>query len=129
MSEIQRLALVGHCGPDAAMLKHTLKRCANGATVELITDDQQLQRVLVGDALLLVNRVLDGEFAVSEGVTLIQELAGRTEGPRLMLVSNMEDAQQQAEQAGAYPGFGKDDLGDEKMQQRLEAAMAGEGEV
>jgi len=124
MSEIQRIALVGHCGPDAAMLKHTLQRFANGATVELVTDEAQLQRVLTGEALLLVNRVLDGDFSVEQGVMLIRELAGRSDGPRFMMVSNLDEAQRQAEQAGAYPGFGKNDLGGEKMQQRLHAAMS-----
>jgi hypothetical protein len=128
MSDIQRIALVGHCGPDAAMLKHTLQRFANGATVELITDEQQLQRAIGADALLLVNRVLDGDFALSQGVDLIRELSGRSDSPRFMLVSNHDDAQQQAESAGAYPGFGKNDLGDSKMQQRLDAAMNGQGE-
>jgi hypothetical protein len=126
MSEIQRIALVGHCGPDAAMLKHTVQRFANGATVEVVTDDTQLQRVISGDALLLVNRVLDGEFAVGQGVDLIRELAGRAQGPRFMLVSNHEDAQQEAREAGAYPGFGKNDLGQARMQANLEAAMNGE---
>jgi hypothetical protein len=43
-----------------------------------------------------------------------------------MLVSNHKDAQKQAVDNGAYPGFGKNDLGGEKMQTRLHAAMNGE---
>jgi hypothetical protein len=126
MSEITRIALVGHCGPDSAMLKHAVQRAAPEATVELITEDQQLQRVVKPDALLLVNRVLDGEFSVERGVELIRELAGRPDGPRFMLVSNFDEAQQEAVEAGAYPGFGKQQAGQPAMQQRIEAALNGQ---
>jgi len=126
MSEIKRIALVGHCGPDAAMLKHAVQRVARDATVQVITDDQQLQRAAGSDVLLLVNRVLDGSFSVSNGVDLIRELAGRADGPRFMLVSNFDDAQAEAQQAGAYPGFGKQEVGQNRMRERLEAAKSGE---
>jgi hypothetical protein len=127
MSEIDRIALVGHCGPDAAMLKHAVQRVTGEASVELVTDDTQLQRVIQPNALLLVNRVLDGDFAVQQGVALIRELAGRDDGPRFMLVSNFDDAQAEAREAGAYPGFGKHEMGQAAMRDRLHAAMNGEG--
>jgi hypothetical protein len=125
MAEIERIAMVGHCGPDAAMLKHAVQRLADGASVELVTDESQLQRVLKPEALLLVNRVLDGAFSLEQGVDLIRELAGRDDGPRFMLVSNFEQSQQQAVAAGAYPGFGKKQLGQPTMRDRLHAAMNG----
>jgi len=107
------------------MLKHAVQRVTRHPTVELITDDHQLQRVLTAEALLLVNRVLDGAFSLENGIDLIRELAGRDEGPRFMLVSNFEQSQAEAIEAGAYPGFGKQMAGQPAMQQRLEAAING----
>ena len=126
MTQVNRIALVGHCGPDAAMLKHTLMRFADGAEVELVTDADRLEQVAGPEALLLVNRVLDGRFEDSGGIELIRALAGRDRPPRLMLISNFAESQAEAQAAGAWPGFGKSELGGETMQARLAAAMNGQ---
>ncbi len=42
-----------------------------------------------------------------------------------MLISNFQDAQQEAVAAGAFPGFGKSQLYDDSTSERLRDALAG----
>lgn len=99
--------LVGHCGPDFQMLKAAISRAVPGAVIHRADDDAAVQAHAGCGAILLVNRVLDGGFDESDGVALIRRLNENPGAPRAMLVSNHADAQRQAQQAGALPGFGK----------------------
>jgi CheY-like chemotaxis protein len=130
MSETSlRIVLVGHCGPDAFMLRSAVGRAVSGASVEMVSDRVALDRAKEGAAVLLVNRVLDGEFDGLGGIELIRELASAREsgGPAIMLVSNLPEAQAEAEEAGAAPGFGKKDANSELARRRLAQAIAGRG--
>ncbi|MAB83565.1 MAG: response regulator [Phycisphaerae bacterium] len=112
--------LVGHCGPDAIMLRTVVQRAMPGASVELVNDHEALDAALERDVVLLVNRELDGEFTTGRGgIDLIRHLGESSAKAPMLLVSNFEDAQAQAEAAGAMPGFGKSDLYDEATTQRL----------
>ncbi len=65
-----KVVLVGHCGFDASSLARIVREAIPGAVVERADSDAELDAH--GDAaLLLVNRVLDGGFAASDGVELI----------------------------------------------------------
>ncbi len=125
MGERNKVLLVGHCGPDAYMLRSKMRQLFPAATVELVNDDQTLNQQADGQTLLLVNRVLDGAFAVGDGVSLIrqQRAAHNGDGAAAMLVSNFPEAQAQAVAAGALPGFGKAELGTAVTEQRLREAM------
>lgn len=105
--------LVGHCGPDASMLRAALRSALPDVSLESVNDGRRLE-ALVGSAdLALVNRALDGEFEAADGIELIRKLGvnvGPGKGPVLMLVSNYPEAQAAASAAGAAPGFGKSDL-------------------
>ena len=118
-----KIALVGHCGPDSFMLRSAVKYAVKDVELHMITDGGALAALLSnGPALLLVNRQLDGNFEVIEGVDLIRRL--HTTYPQLpmMLISNYADAQQAAEAAGARPGFGKSEIGSAKMRDALAGA-------
>ena len=121
----RQFILVGHCGPDAFMLRQTVQRAVPDAAIEMVNDAGTLQGHLNTDTVLLVNRALDGAFATDNGVELIRGIADGPEAPIAMLVSNFEDAQAQAEAAGASPGFGKSQLYDETTIQRLREAAGG----
>jgi hypothetical protein len=84
-------------------------------------DDAALGTYTRPDALLLINRVLDGRFDAGTGVDLIEQLAGRQPAPKLMLISNYPDAQARAVEAGALPGFGKSELGSPDTAMKLKA--------
>ena len=124
MPDFRTIVMVGHCGPDMSLLKSAVNRAVPGATIVSVNDLAALQPHLSAAVLLLVNRALDGEFDTESGVELIEQIHNRNHPPAMMLISNYEDSQAQAVQAGALPGFGKAHLYAERTMQRLREAAA-----
>ncbi len=122
MPAIRRIALVGHCGFDAAALRRFVQAHAPDVAVSDIDDAADLDD-LGPDTLLLVNRLLDGRFDADSGIDLIRAVAARAGAPRCLLISNYADAQASAVAAGARPGFGKSELRDPAAAQRLGDAL------
>lgn len=112
-----RIGLVGHCRPDTFAITGALKDALGDVElVSIDTDDE-----LVGDFdLLLVNRVLFGDFADESGIRLIET---ESPGRRCMLVSNFAEAHEDAVRAGGLAGFGKSELRSEKMKSALRGAL------
>ncbi len=118
------IGLVGHCGPDAYMLRSAVKYAVAGSDVQMLNDHEAVDRALkAGASLLLINRVLDGGFDDEQGVELVRKLSESHPGVKTMLVSNYTDAQSAAVAAGALEGFGKSEIGSAKMKQRLADAF------
>ena len=122
---VKRMVLVGHCGADTAMLSHALSLAVKDVPVVSANDVRALEGYASTDSLLLINRVLDGRFGTGSGVELIAQIRARPEAPAMMLVSNYEDAQAKAVEAGALPGFGKADAYDPATAARLLEAAGG----
>lgn len=123
---INRVALVGHCGFDSGSLSRFASEIAPDAQVVRINDQRSLDDAAGPDTLLLVNRVLDGRFDVGgSGIELIKTLVAQSNPGPVMLISNYDDAQQQAQAAGALPGFGKSQIADRSTKQRVTDAIAG----
>src|SRR4051794_8034403 len=102
----KRILLVGHCNIDGPRLQEVISSEIPGSQVERVNSDADLRRTVgEGADLLLVNREPVG-FDES-GLDLIRTVCGRHPGAKVMLVSDYPDAQEQAVQAGALPGFGK----------------------
>ncbi len=119
-----RILLVGHCGPDSFMLRSAARRAVPEADVAYAASTAELHARLAASDVLLVNRVLDGDFESDSGIELIRTvLADRPETVAL-LVSNHDDAQREAESAGARPGFGKANAMSDEAAERLRAAAA-----
>ena len=110
MADTRSVILVGHCMPDKFMLKSAVRRLVPGADIVTVNDAGKLAEHASAQSVLLVNRVLDGQFDTSSGIELIETLAAADDPPVAILISNHEDAQAQAVAAGARPGFGKSDL-------------------
>lgn len=126
MTNAVPIALVGHCGPDMMMLATAMRRISPESPIMKANDASSLEQALASRAVLLVNRVLDGEFgdAVGDrGIALISSLAQRNPALAMLLISNYEESQEQAEAAGAMPGFGKSQLYDEATASRVQAAL------
>jgi hypothetical protein len=102
----RKVLLVGHCGVDGPMLQDVLGKALD-VPIERINDSDRLGDEASRDAVLLVNRELVGDFGTESGIELIQRLAQNGDAPTMMLVSDREDAQEEAVKAGAKPGFGK----------------------
>src|SRR4051794_6451514 len=107
----KRVLSVGQCMADHGSISRLLKSSFQAEVVTADTAEEALRR-LREEAfdLVLVNRVFD---ATNEGgCELIRQVKadhGLREVP-LMLVSNFPEAQDEAQAAGAVPGFGKSRL-------------------
>jgi hypothetical protein len=117
----QTVVLVGHCGPDSFLLENTARKALPDAEIIKLNDESKLRAGLPTWSVLLVNRVLDGAFKSDSGIALIEALAGESEAPPMLLVSNFAESQAEAEQVGAKPGFGKNDLYVEETLERIRA--------
>jgi CheY-like chemotaxis protein len=124
MSKRRVVALVGHCGPDSSYLRMTVSSAIKDVTVATAYDEPSLNKILEqGVDLLLLNRQLDYGYSADEGVELIKQLRAKHPGLKMMLVSNYEEAQEAAVQAGALAGFGKRELGTPRVKELLRSAV------
>lgn len=117
------IVLVGHCRPDAFGMRAALGRYAPGAVfVEVNDRDGVDAHAEAENTVFLVNRVLDGRFADSDGVGLLRSLPAAAVG-RAALVSNLPEAQAAAQEAGAVPGFGKSEMYSDRARAAIEALV------
>ncbi len=123
-SHAKRVLDVGQCGPDHAAIRRVLVARFGVEIDNAFTAEQALQllRERVYD-LILVNRILDLER--TEGLDLVRQIKGDAAWARVpvMLISNLEEAQQQAMAAGAVRGFGKNAANDPATEARLQAHL------
>jgi hypothetical protein len=113
--------LVGHCTADARSLAGAVRDAAPDARVEAVGNGRDYEERLPGAALVLINRRPDGWFGNASGLDLVSLAVDR--GVRAMLVSNLSEAQQEAEKRGALPGFGKAEGGSDRVRSLLQAAI------
>ena len=126
MSDTKTVGLVGHCGPDSSFLRMAVSSALPGARVLMLDNDADVQHALEGEGgvdLLLFNRVLEFGFHDRMGIDLMRSTLARYPDVPVMMVSNYDDAQQLAEAEGAKPGFGKNEIGQPKVTDRLRAAV------
>jgi DNA-binding response OmpR family regulator len=122
----KKVLSLGQCAADHASIAGLLRRDFNAQVDEAGTfadAESQLSRNQYD--LVLVNRVLDRDGTA--GLDFIARLKARQDlhQPPVMLVSNYQDAQEQAIARGAVPGFGKSSLGSTKTLARLRAVLGG----
>lgn len=106
------------------MLSAAVRRICPEAPISIANDPASLKRCLSGKFLLLINRVIDGDFESTSGVRLIEELSQMSDPPLMMLISNYPEAQNEAVAAGAIRGFGKAQLYLENTASILRGAIA-----
>jgi CheY-like chemotaxis protein len=112
----KKVLSVGQCFADHGALRRVFLKHYGAEVVGADSAEEAL--ALLRDesfSLVLVNRVLDGDGA--SGLEVLRQIRSDEKGAAVpvMLVSNYEDAQKQAEQAGAVRGFGKGALGHPAM--------------
>ena len=118
------VALVGHCEMDGPRLKREISEGLAGTEVVRINSLKDLDRVVEqGADLLLVNRVPVGFD--EEGVDLIRRVHRKDPEAKVMLVSDRLDAQAEAVDAGALPGFGKELMGTKELIEAVEEGLEG----
>ena len=124
--DTKRVLSVGQCWADHGGITQTLRKAFGAEVVPADGADAALEALRLGGyALVLVNRVFDADG--SSGVDLVRRIksdAALASVP-VVLVSNYDEAQKEAEAAGAVPGFGKASLGRPQMLERLRPYLAG----
>ena len=119
-----RIVLVGHCGVDAPRLESEITRILGDAEIVRCPDETAVEEACQDGAdLVMFNRELPYGFDADKGVDLMRDLHKKHPELTMMLISDYDDAQQQAKKAGAVDGFGKADLGSDKVEQCLRAAL------
>lgn len=117
----KRVLSVGQCYADHGSISRTLGQHFGAEVIAAHSADEAKDRLRREQFdLVLVNRILDANG--HSGLELIRELKADDELRKVpvMLVSNYDDAQQQAAELGAERGFGKAALGHPAMLGRLE---------
>jgi two-component system chemotaxis response regulator CheY len=117
---------LGQCAADHYSISRLLREQLGAEVVAVDTPREALDELRRQPfALVLVNRALN--FGGS-GLEFIGRLKADPALGRVpvMLVSNFEDAQRQAEARGALPGFGKSALNSPTTRERLASVLGGE---
>ena len=121
----KKVLSIGQCFADHIAIAHTLNRHF-GAEVIAASDWTEALPLLRREpfALILVNRLLDADG--SPGLDVIRELKSdeALRAVPVLLMSNHEQAQRDAVQAGAEMGFGKAALGQPAMLGRVRPFLA-----
>ncbi len=116
----KRVLDVGNCGLDHEEICQVLEEafCAQVAEAAGTLDALRMLRSEPFD-LVLVNRKLRG--SPTGGVELVRRIKSdpALAATPVMLLSDLAEAQQEAEAAGAEPGFGKRDLDRPETRQKL----------
>jgi CheY-like chemotaxis protein len=108
---VKRVLDVGQCGMDHGAISRLIERDFGAEVAQAHHLQDALAQLRAGGFdLVLVNRKLDADY--SDGMEVIRQIKAEAAlaATPVMLVSNFAEAQQQAVEAGAEPGFGKAEL-------------------
>jgi CheY-like chemotaxis protein len=121
----RRVLLVGQCSMDFSSIRRLLQ-----THFSVVVDAADTLPTTLNEAqtkpydLILVNRLLDLDGTA--GLEVVRALIEhpQTRAIPVMLVSNFPAAQQEAIEAGAIPGFGKQHLHDPETLERLRPLLS-----
>src|SRR5260370_11973105 len=105
---VRRILSIGQCGADYSRFTRAFREHFNAEVVSADDEAEASQLLQEGPFdLILVNRVLDSSG--SSGVEIIKHLKANPGAQSIpaMLVSNYDDAQEEAVKCGALKGFVK----------------------
>ena len=118
--EHKRVLSIGQCDVDHSAITWTFRQNF-GAKVTAARDAGEALAHLAREKydLILVNRLLDADH--SPGLDVIRQIKATPASAKtpIMMVSNFENAQQEAVALGAVPGFGKAALTDDEAMERV----------
>ena len=115
---------VGQCGFDGPALKKLLQSRLDADVTDASTGDVADRKLAEGDYdLVLVNRVFAKGGA--SGLEWIKAYKAAGHDAPVMLVSDRDEAQEEAVQLGATRGFGKSVMESDATLDHLRAAMGG----
>lgn len=115
----------GNCGPDFNAIRQMVKTNFGAAVVQAHGAEDALAILKSRDIdLVTINRKLDRDY--SDGMEVLKAIKSDPEvgGVPVMIVTNYEEHQQAAVDAGGVRGFGKLTLSDEATKDLLEPYLA-----
>jgi CheY-like chemotaxis protein len=121
----RKILAVGNCTFDHVSLTRLLREKIRAEVVAVHSHKQAVDALRDDQfAVVLVNRKLHADH--SDGIDLIRQIKSDSQlaATPVILLSNYRESQQQAVEAGAEPGFGKDDLYRPEVWERLRAFLA-----
>ena len=114
--------LVGHCGIDGPRLQREISSKVPDTNVVRVNSTADLQSQLKANAdLFLVNREPVGFD--DDGLAIIRQVRQENPNAKVMLVSDYPEFQEQAVQAGALKGFGKNEIGSSSLTDTVKQAL------
>lgn len=116
----KRVLSVGQCVPDTNSLVQFMTSHFDVDIDQSDVETDTLEKLKHETyELVVINRKLDADY--SDGIDLIRKIKNITaiQSNHLMLVSNFPEYQEEAVEAGAEYGFGKDDYQREETVARL----------
>ncbi|MFT4558008.1 MAG: DNA-binding NarL/FixJ family response regulator [Planctomycetaceae bacterium] len=120
----RRVLDVGQCNPDHAAISRLLNEHFDVEIVRAHSESDTIAALQSGNFdLVLINRKLDRDY--SEGLNILHMVKSdfAMSNAAVMLVSNFPEAQESAVAAGAVYGFGKAELGNADVLERLAAIL------
>lgn len=121
----RRVLSVGQCVPDNASINHFLKSQFDVVIDQSDLPDDTLESLEANQYdLVLINRKLDRDY--SDGLDIIRSMKSNDDLKDIpvMLVTNYAEHQEKAVGEGATYGFGKSELGDPAVVDRLRPLLA-----
>ena len=115
---------VGQCRPDQAAITQFLKANFDVEILVAALPAESLDCLRSASVdLVLINRKLDADY--SDGMEILSAIKGdpQLSDVPVMLVSNFEEWQQKAVEAGAVQGFGKAQLNSPDVVERIRTAL------
>jgi CheY-like chemotaxis protein len=115
---------VGNCGPDHAAIRSMLSSKFDVRVLQAHGSQDSL-KLLASEAidLVLINRKLDQDYSDGLEILKLIKADSRYASIPVMLVTNYQEAQEEAVQWGALPGFGKLSLTAEETWSRLSSVL------
>ena len=115
---------IGNCNADHAFIKHMLESNFDVNVVRAHKLDDAAKALEDHEvSLIMINRLLDVDG--TEGMDVFRELAAASESKiPTMMITNFEEHQQAAIDAGAVRGFGKAALNSEETLDSIREALS-----
>jgi CheY-like chemotaxis protein len=124
MTMTKRILDVGQCNPDHSSISRLLNQHFDVEIVRAHLESDAVESLQAEPFdLVLVNRKLDRDY--SDGLGIIRNIRSdeNLKHTPVMLVSNYPESQDEAVAAGAVYGFGKAELGNPDVVERLAAIL------
>jgi two-component system chemotaxis response regulator CheY len=121
----KRVLDVGQCDPDHTSIRRLIEDNFDAEVVRTHGLEDTLAELAAGAfELVLINRKLDRDY--SDGIEILRAIKadGKFADLAVMLVTNFDEHQQEAVDAGGERGFGKAELYHAETRERLAKILA-----